>query len=132
MFWTHLNPLKSPKPPRKSKKVIFRGLKIRARVQKVALKYFLLVLGQKIFRRPLPYLHAGKVSSWCWCLVTDFHLTQCRAPNWMTVCPTSRDSSNHSFILPFDDYVIYRQPQKYNMNSSSWDPKFYCPTEDWQ
>jgi len=36
--------------------------KIGAGVQKVALKYFLLVLGQKNFRRPLPYLHAGKVS----------------------------------------------------------------------
>ena len=62
MFWTHLNPLESPKPPRKSKKVIFRELKIGAGVLKVALKYFLLVLGPKIFRRPLPYLHAGKVS----------------------------------------------------------------------
>jgi len=37
-------------------------LKIGAGVLKVALKYFLLVLGPKIFRRPLPYLHAGKVS----------------------------------------------------------------------
>ena len=62
MFKTHLNLLESPKPPRKSKKDIFRGLKIGAGVQKVALKYFLLVLGQKKFRRPLPYLHAGKVS----------------------------------------------------------------------
>ena len=62
MFWTHLNPLESPKPPRKSKKVIFRELKIGAGVLKVALKYFLLVLGPKIFRWPLPYLHSGKVS----------------------------------------------------------------------
>ena len=42
--------------------VIFRELKIGAGVLKVALNYFLLVLGAKIFRRPLPYLHAGKVS----------------------------------------------------------------------
>ena len=62
MFGTHLKPLESPKPPRKSKKVIFRVLKIGAGVLKVALKYFLLVLGPKIFRRPLPHLHAGKVS----------------------------------------------------------------------
>ena len=39
-----LNPLESPKPPRKSKKVIFRDLKIGAGVQKVALKFFLLLL----------------------------------------------------------------------------------------
>jgi len=57
-----LDPLESPKPPRKSKKVIYRDLKIGAGVEKVALKYFLLVLGQKKFHRPLPYLHAGKVS----------------------------------------------------------------------
>ena len=55
-------PLGIPKSPKKSKKVIFRELKIGAGVLKVALKYFLLVVGPKIFRRPLPYLHAGKVS----------------------------------------------------------------------
>ena len=43
-----MNPLEPPKLPKKSKKVIFRDLKIRAGVLKVALKYFLLVLGQKI------------------------------------------------------------------------------------
>ena len=58
----NLNPLEPPKPPKKSKKVIFRDLKIRAGVLKVALKYFLLVFGQKFFRRHLPYLHAGKVN----------------------------------------------------------------------
>ena len=42
--------------------VIFRELKIGAAVLKVALKYFLLILGPKIFHRPLPYLHVGKVS----------------------------------------------------------------------
>ena len=55
-------PLGIPQTPRKNKKVIFRDLKIRAGVQKVALKHFLLVLGPKNFRRSLPYLHAGKVS----------------------------------------------------------------------
>ena len=49
MFLTHFNPLESPKPPRKSKNLIFGGLKIGAGVQKVALKYFLLVLGQNRF-----------------------------------------------------------------------------------
>ena len=49
------------KNPKKSKKVIFRDLKIGAGVPKVALKYFLLAFGPKIFCMPLPYLHAGKV-----------------------------------------------------------------------
>ena len=49
------------KPPKKSKKVIFSHLKIGAGVLKVALKYFLLAFGPKIFCMPLPYLHAGKV-----------------------------------------------------------------------
>ena len=54
--------MEPPKLPKKSKKVIFRDLKIRAGVLKVALKYFLLVFGPKNFRRHLPYLYAGKVS----------------------------------------------------------------------
>ena len=61
MFWTHLNALEPPKLPKKSKKVIFRYLKIWAGVLKVALKYFLLVFGPKNLCRHLPYLYAGKV-----------------------------------------------------------------------
>ena len=44
-----MNPLEPPKLPKKSKKVLFMDLKIRAGVLKVALKYFLLVFGPKIF-----------------------------------------------------------------------------------
>ena len=55
-------PLGNPKALKKSKKVIFRDLKIRAGVLKVALKYFLLAFGPKKVRRPLPYLYVGKVS----------------------------------------------------------------------
>ena len=47
MFGTHLNPLEPQKNPKKSKKVIFRDLKIGAGVLKVALKYFLLAFGPK-------------------------------------------------------------------------------------
>ena len=54
--------MEPPKPPNKNKKVIFRDLKMRVGVLKVALKYFLLVFGPKNFRRHLPYLHAVKVS----------------------------------------------------------------------
>ena len=57
-----MNPLEPPKPPKKSKKVIVRDIKIGAGVLKIALKYFLLVFGPKNFRRHLPYLYAGKVS----------------------------------------------------------------------
>ena len=62
MFLTHLNPLEPHKTPKKRKKVIFRDLKIVAGVLKVAVKYFLLAFDPKIFRRPLPYLYARKVS----------------------------------------------------------------------
>ena len=56
-------PRGTPKKPKKSKKVIFRDLKIGAGVLKVALKYFLLAFSPKNFRRPLSYLYAGKVSN---------------------------------------------------------------------
>ena len=53
----------TPKNTKKSKKVIFRDLKIGAEVLVVALKYFLLAICPKKIRRPLLYLYAGKVSN---------------------------------------------------------------------